>query len=697
MMLDSLPPFDPDFASPAEWAQMYRANGVQVIPSPYPMRVASDKRPQAAEWKEFQNELVPDALFQKWFPPTAKPNMGAIAGAASGGLLVIDLDEYKPGVGPVATAWWNDVTGGVDPETWQQRTGGGGRQIFFRLPPGVSIGNASAHALGVDIRGQGGFALMPPTLHMSGNNYQWIESYEPWSIPLDIAPQRVIDAVLDLAGTGLEASGASGPVERTASPGAVTDAFGSTIDGREEKMRDMVWARVLDLRRDHPTGIPDQERMSAEFSDLWQTYERTTKTRLPGVDNASGLEREARGISAMSEHWRRALKKWDGDIAREAEKPRPFDASLSLTKGDLRDSTALVSHTPQPIDPETGKPLPLILTAAQFVAGFTPPAYLIDGMLQRGYLYSCTARTGHGKTAVAMFIAQSIARGLPIKGRAVKQGSVLILAGENPDDVRARYLVLAEAMGFPAGDAPIHFVAGVINIEESLPVIRAEAEAIPDLMLVIVDTAAAYFRGDDGNSNAQAGAYARVLRALTFLPGKPAVLVNSHPVKNAGRDNLLPVGGGAFLNEVDGNLTLWSEGERETTLHWQGKFRGPEFEPISFKLDIATAEAVADEAGVLLPSVVARPISDVEAEASAMDRETDARILLAIIANNAPLAVAMLAKKAGWETPDGKPLKSKVHRLIMKLRDHKLVDMDGLSQKWRATSSGRKAIGMDHD
>jgi len=37
---------------------------------------------------------------------------------------------------------------------------------------------------------------------------------------------------------------------------------------------------------------------------------------------------------------------------------------------------------------------------------------------------------------------------------------------------------------------------------------------------------------------------------LTFLPGKPAVLVNCHPVKNASRDNPLPMGGSAFSNEV---------------------------------------------------------------------------------------------------------------------------------------------------
>ncbi len=113
---------------------------------------------------------------------------------------------------------------------------------------------------------------------------------------------------------------------------------------------------------------------------------------------------------------------------------------------------------------------PLILTAAQFVAGFKPPEYLIDGMVQRGYLYTLTARTGHGKTAVGMYIAQCVARGLAVGRRKVRQGAVLFLAGENPDDVRARYLVLAHHQGFAPGEAPIRFLPGIVNIEESLGV-----------------------------------------------------------------------------------------------------------------------------------------------------------------------------------------------------------------------------------
>ena len=185
------------------------------------------------------------------------------------------------------------------------------------------------------------------------------------------------------------------------------------------------------------------------------------------------------------------------------------------------------------MDPATGQPLPLILTSAGFLAGYSPPAYLIDGVMQRGYLYALTARTGHGKTAVALYMAQAIARGVDMHGCAVLPGTVLILAGENPDDVRARFFVLGEAYGFDPAASKIRWIAGVKHLPSHMEIIRKEVEKIDDLVLVLVDTAAAYFPGTETNSNSEQGAYARLLREMTFLKGKPATIALSHPVKNA--------------------------------------------------------------------------------------------------------------------------------------------------------------------
>ena len=377
------------------------------------------------------------------------------------------------------------------------------------------------------------------------------------------------------------------------------------------------------------------------------------------------------------------------------DKPKGWDVKDCIKEGG--DAASMIASAKLIGDDASaeGEPLPRLLTAAQFVAGFTPPEYLVDGIMQRGYLYSLTARTGHGKTAVAMYIAQAIARGMPMHGKAVKAGTVLLLAGENPDDIRARFLVLADEFKFVARDIKMRFVAGVVNIEASMPVIRAEAESIPDLVLVIVDTAAAYFNGDDTNSNSQQGAYARLLRQLSYLPGKPAVLVNCHPVKNAAKDNLLPMGGSAFLNEVDGNLTLWANSEKQTTLHWQGKFRGPEFEPLTFEMKTVTSNRVHDANGELMPSVVAEPVSDHRLEMSENKQARDEITLLGIIAKNKNASVKDLAIKCGFINEAGQAQKSKTFRICERLIEDKLVER--VRGKFRITAKGKKEIEHGND
>ena len=69
-----------------------------------------------------------------------------------------------------------------------------------------------------------------------------------------------------------------------------------------------------------------------------------------------------------------------------------------------------------------------------------------------------------------------------------------------------------------------------------------------------------------------------------------------HPVKNAAKDNLIPDGRQrAFLNEVDGNLTLWANTERQTSSRCIGaaKFRGLQFNPLmAFELVEEKSERV---------------------------------------------------------------------------------------------------------
>jgi hypothetical protein len=61
------------------------------------------------------------------------------------------------------------------------------------------------------------------------------------------------------------------------------------------------------------------------------------------------------------------------------------------------------------------------------------------------------------------------------------------------------------------------------------------------------------------------------------------VLVLCHPPKNAADDNLQPRGGGSYVAEIDGNLTVTKD-DMAVELHWQTKLRGPDFAPVNFLL-----------------------------------------------------------------------------------------------------------------
>jgi hypothetical protein len=318
----------------------------------------------------------------------------------------------------------------------------------------------------------------------------------------------------------------------------------------------------------------------------------------------------------------------------------------------------------------------LILSSAKFVGGFVPPDYVICGLLQRRFLYSLTGKTGAGKTAILLLIAAHVAEGGKIVDRDVEQGRMLYLAGENADDVRMRWIALAQQTGFDLDTIGVHFIPGVFKISEMQDRIRDEIEQIGPVSLIIVDTSAAYFEGDEENDNKQNGDHARRLRALTTMPGNPCVIAACHPVKNAGDDNLIPRGGGAFLNEVDGNLAVAkTAASGAVEMHWQGKFRGPDFAPIHFTLRTLTHERLKDSKGRSIPTVVASPLSEqgrddmVRAERS---REDELLVLL-LDPTNRKASQRELAVRLGWLMKDGRPYQVQVRRALKALAKAKLV------------------------
>jgi hypothetical protein len=335
---------------------------------------------------------------------------------------------------------------------------------------------------------------------------------------------------------------------------------------------------------------------------------------------------------------------------------------------------------------------PLILSSKQFVAGYTPPDYLVHGLLLEAFLYCLTGATGAGKTAITLRLAASIALGIPFAGRKTKKHRVLYLAAENPVDIRMRWIALGQQMDFDPDTIEVYFVEGVFRISKMTAVLKAEAEVIGgEFGLIVVDTGPVFYEGDDENNRNQQGKHAEMLRGLiNVIPGTPSVLANVHPTKNATPDNLLPAGGGNFLNQVDGNLTA-SKTDSTTEMHWQGKFRGVEFAPLYFMLRTVTHQILKDSEGGLIPTVVCDWISDTAKEEIAKQKLTDEDQVLVAIAADPNASLATIAIKMGWKLHSDEPNRVKVSRYLKNLKAAKLI-RETRAGKYRLTESGEKAL-----
>jgi len=332
-----------------------------------------------------------------------------------------------------------------------------------------------------------------------------------------------------------------------------------------------------------------------------------------------------------------------------------------------------------------------IVTGADFIASYAAPYWLIDGIVQRGRLYSCTSLTAHGKTAVWLYNGCMIHAGRKVGHLNAEHINVVFLAGENPEDLKARTIGMARTFNLTPEQLPYVLPATFPMTEESAEELRRNIAALGvPVGLIICDTAASFFPGDDENNNVQNGQYARTLRTLTACPGNPAVVALCHPVKGAGRENLLPRGGGAFLNELDGNLTLWSDQLGETTtLHWQGKIRGPDFDPVTYRLkpvDIGKQDKHKRD----ILTVVAHPIDEIQATHQAAQNVANEDAVLRAIRDNPKWSLADIARHLGWIGYQDKPERWRVQRAIKALEREKLVRK--FRGKYSITEAGKTAL-----
>lgn len=169
----------------------------------------------------------------RWWREKPARNVGVACGEASGGLLVLDFDVH-PERGVVGT---DALAGRSLPGTCSQVTGSGGYHLLYRAP-GAGIGCYSNGTAGVDVRGEGGYIVVPPSVHPGGGRYEW-------EVPPDeMGPQPADDRVLALVEEFRPRRAPSGaPGARYEAPAVISEG------GRNDELARLcgqLWAKGVD-------------------------------------------------------------------------------------------------------------------------------------------------------------------------------------------------------------------------------------------------------------------------------------------------------------------------------------------------------------------------------------------------------------------------------------------------------------------
>lgn len=131
---------------------------------------SAGKHPVRAAWTEPENQARTIEDARRLLIGNPLWNVGVVTGPASGNVVVIDYD------GGVAAAGENaarDYQKYKLENPYVAKTGNG-MHVYLSLPAGKDLRNSVRRFGKADIRGAGGFVVAPPSRHMNGCSYEWL-------------------------------------------------------------------------------------------------------------------------------------------------------------------------------------------------------------------------------------------------------------------------------------------------------------------------------------------------------------------------------------------------------------------------------------------------------------------------------------------------------------------------------------------
>lgn len=480
---------------------------------------------------------------REWWRRWPFANVGIATGR---GLLVVDID---PRHGGSLEALKASI---ALPETATVQTGGGGWHLYFKYRKSLyEVRNSTGKlADGIDVRGEGGYVVAPPSNHLEGS-YRWTERGTPASAPelllarLGARPPSAASAVQKKHATQMQLPTSLPPVQQQSAPSAPAKP---PLPAQGTPEQAPMPGQPTALER--AGGIPEGKRNSTLLR--WSGSLRHWGASEEAIVQALLIMNQACCQTPIGEDEVRA-------IARSASSYEPAGEQEMLAM-------------PDPGTRPTG--LYDLKSAINIVNEHLPePLWAIPGFLPEGVTL-LAGKPKMGKSWLALALALDIALGKPALGcLPTIQGEVLYLGLEDSQRrIKDRVLKLLDGTEAPvrltwAGYWPALQPDGLYDLEVWL-------QHAPPTRMIVIDTLARVRASGPTGGNVYAEDYA-VITPLKRLAETyhVSILLVHHLRKNAADDLMDTISGSTGLTgATDCNMVLERErGEKTARLHITGR------------------------------------------------------------------------------------------------------------------------------
>ena len=154
-----------------------------------------------------------------------------------------------------------------------------------------------------------------------------------------------------------------------------------------------------------------------------------------------------------------------------------------------------------------------------FLADVQPPQYLVQGILEANSFATLIGEPASGKSFLAIDWACCIATGHDWHDRTVKQGPVIYMAGEGQENMKHRFFAWKDRFGKnPLDQILVRLDSPALNdqqtVQETYELLEEAIELTGKPKLIVIDTLARHFGGDNENDTQQMNRFVNCLQVL---------------------------------------------------------------------------------------------------------------------------------------------------------------------------------------